>query len=90
VTHPLFQLGRLLITPGAMELLDSQSLADALARYRKGDWGNLCASDKRSNDEAVKEGLRILASYDDASAHRFWIITEWDRSYTTILLPEEY
>lgn len=90
MSHPLFQLGQLVITAGAQHLLDTQSLADALARYCKGDWGDLCASDKRSNDEAVELGTRILAAYTDASGHKFWIITEWDRSYTTILLPDEY
>lgn len=90
MSHPLFQLGQLVITPRALDLLDARSLADALARYCKGDWGDLCAFDKRSNDEAVENGTRILAAYSDTAWHKFWIITEWDRSYTTILLPEEY
>jgi len=90
MNHPLFQLGQLVITRGGLHLLDSQSLADALARYRKGDWGDLCAFDKGVNDEAVKLGNRILAAYSDAAGHKFWIITEWDRSSTTILLPDEY
>jgi hypothetical protein len=90
MSHPLFQVGQLVITRGASELLDFQSLADAFARYLKGDWGDLCAFDKRANDEAVETATRILAAYSDAAGHKFWIITEWDRSYTTVLLPEEY
>jgi hypothetical protein len=62
---------------------------DYLARHATGDWGELCAFDRRQNEIALREGLRVLSSYE-VPAGRVWIITEADRSVTTILLPEEY
>jgi hypothetical protein len=59
-------------------------------RHQSGDWGDLGAEDKALNDEAVKEGLRILSAYVTRKGIRLWIITEWDRSVTTALLPEDY
>jgi hypothetical protein len=61
---------------------------DYLARHAAGDWGELCAFDRRQNEIALREGLRVLSSYE-VPAGRVWIITEADRSVTTILLPEE-
>jgi hypothetical protein len=84
-------LGRVVATPGALKLL-MESRAhpyDLLARHAAGDWGDLCAFDRRQNEIALREGLRVLSSYD-VPAGRVWIITEADRSVTTILLPEEY
>jgi hypothetical protein len=60
-----------------------------LARHTSGDWGNLCAFDRRQNQIALREGLRVLSSYS-VGERSVWIITEADRSVTTILLPEEY
>ena len=54
------------------------------------DWGNLCEADRKQNDWALKNGERLLSSYRASNGTKFWIITEWDRSYTTILLPSEY
>ena len=62
---------------------------DLLARHATGDWGDLCAFDRRQNEIALREGLRVLSSYD-LLAGRVRIITEADRSVTTVLLPEEY
>ena len=62
---------------------------DYLARHATGDWGELCAFDRRQNEIALREGYRVLSSYD-VSTGRVWIITEADRSVTTILLPENY
>ena len=78
-------------TPGALKLLieAGERPFDYLARHATGDWGELCAFDRRQNEIALREGYRIFSSYD-ASAERVWIITEADRSVTTILLPEEY
>jgi hypothetical protein len=84
-------LGRVVATPGALKLLmeaDRQPF-DYLARHASGDWGNLCAFDRRQNEVALRDGYRVL-SYYDAPEGRVWIITEADRSITTILLPEEY
>lgn len=64
-------------------------VARALARYTSGDWGEVSNYDKEANDYAAENGERILASYE-TSKGKIWIITEWDRSATTILYPEEY
>jgi hypothetical protein len=90
MTAPL-PLGQVVATPGALKLLteaDRQPF-DYLARHATGDWGELCAYDRRQNEIALREGYRVLSSYD-VLAGRVWIITEADRSLTTILLPEEY
>jgi hypothetical protein len=84
-------LGKVVATPGALKLLSEigEDPFDYLARHAAGDWGNLCAFDRRQNEIALREGLRVLSSYE-VPAGRVWIITEADRSITTILLPEEY
>jgi hypothetical protein len=90
MTAPL-PLGRVVTTPGALKLLLEVGghPFDYLARHATGDWGELCAFDRRQNERALREGYRVLSSYD-VLAGRVWIITEADRSVTTILLPEEY
>ncbi len=88
---PLFALGQTVATRGAlaaMQQLKVSSLA-LLSRHQRGDWGNLDEEDKQSNDEALTDGGRIFSAYT-FEAVKFWIITEADRSATTILLPEEY
>ncbi len=93
----LFQIGQLIATRGVADLIESDAafsrhVSSSLARYITGDWGNVCASDWHTNDNAVKYGERILGSYE-CSEHpswKIWIITEWDRSATTILFPDEY
>ncbi len=84
-------LGRVVATPGALKLLTEARAHpfDYLARHATGDWGELCAFDRRQNEMALREGYRVLSSYV-VSAERVWIITEADRSVTTILLPEDY
>jgi hypothetical protein len=90
MTAPL-PLGRVVATPGALKLLAEakEHPFDYPARHATGDWGELCAFDRRQNEIALRDGYRVLSSYD-VSAERVWIITEADRSITTILLPEEY
>jgi len=61
-----------------------------LIKHMNGDWGELCPEDKAENELSVREGFRILSSYRDRNDVKFWIITEADRSSTTILLPEDY
>ena len=88
-----FALGQLVTTPGAMELLSQPGTnwISLIRRHRSGDWGDLTGDDKRCNDLATHEGDRILSAYDlPRGLGRVWIITEADRSATTILLPEEY
>jgi hypothetical protein len=86
-----FPLGRIVATPGALALTEAHAvdLLPLLIRHRSGDWGDVCADDARANREALDAGLRILSVYDTA-AGRLWIITEADRSVTTVLLPSEY
>jgi len=84
-------LGKVVATPGAINLL-SEAGEDAfgyLARHATGDWGQLCAFDRRQNEVALRTGERVLSSYP-VGERRIWIITEADRSVTTILLPEDY
>jgi hypothetical protein len=61
-----------------------------LARHVTGDWGELEDEDRAANEAAVAEGTRLLSAYTVASGEKLWVITEWDRSVTTFLLPEEY
>jgi hypothetical protein len=84
-------LGRVVATPGALKLLTEAwaNPFEYLARHATGDWGDICAFDSRQNEIALREGYRVLSSYE-VPAGRVWIITEADRSVTTILLPEEY
>jgi hypothetical protein len=84
-------LGRVVATPGALKLLTEARAHpfDLLARHAAGDWGDLCAFDHRQNEITLREGLRVLSSYP-VGEKSVWIITEADRSVTTILLPEEY
>ena len=95
--RPLFDLGQLGATPGALGLLAGTFGPDAAAmltsllrRHVTGDWGDLDEEDRRDNDAAVRHGTRVFSAYRVTSADRVWIITEADRSVTTVLLPEEY
>lgn len=89
---PLFTLGQVLATPGALELLETHQLTALpfLLRHVSGDWGDICAEDRQSNAEALQYGYRVMSVYMLSKAERLWIITEADRSSTTLLLPEEY
>ena len=86
-----FPLGRVVATPGALKLLMESGghPFDYLTRHATGDWGALCAFDRRQNEIALRDGYRVFSSYE-VPAGRVWIITQADRSVTTILLPEEY
>jgi len=84
-------LGRVVTTPGALKLLTEARAHpfDYLARHATGDWGELCAFDRRQNEIALRDGYRVFSSYPVGREY-VWIITEADRSVTIILLPEEY
>lgn len=86
-----FSLGHLVATPGALELLERMSVneCELLQRHQRGDWGNVPAEDAIENENSIVNGNRILSSYQLCD-ERIWIITEADRSATTLLLPEEY
>lgn len=89
---PLFELGRTVATPGAVEALQQAgiSAASLLCRHQCGDWGDLKHEDLAENKLALNQGLRIFSSYQITQATKIWIITEADRSVTTMLLPEDY
>ena len=84
-------LGRVVATPGALKLLTEarEHPLDLLARHATGDWGDLSSFDQRQNEIALRDSYRVFSSYE-VPAGKVWIITEADRSITTILLPEEY
>ena len=85
-------LGQLVATPGALAAMTAagHDAAEFLARHRNGDWGEVPADDWKSNNDALVAGDRILSAYRLKDETRIWIITEADRSVTTILLPDEY
>ena len=87
-----FALGQTVITPGAEEALEiaGQTATEFLRRHISGDWGELSDEDVKENELSLKEGFRLLSRYETAKGERLWIITEADRSATTILLPVEY
>ncbi len=85
-----FPLGRTVITRGALHALQQDDVRNALARHVRGDWGDVCSEDRSANDEALTFGGRLLSAYRTSGGTKFWVITEADRSATTVLLPEEY
>ena len=87
-----FPFGILVATPGALDALErtGQSPLEFLSRHASGDWGEVCEADKKENDFSVRNGFRLLSAYRLRDGTKIWIITEADRSATTILLPEEY
>ena len=85
-----FLLGQLVSTPGALEFVSHDQMLAALSRHVRGDWGDMDADDRAENERSLKEGLRLFSSYRTRGGIKFWIITEADRSVTTVLLPDEY
>jgi hypothetical protein len=90
--QPLFDLGQLVATPGALAALEKagQNPMDFLSRHVTGDWGELPEEDKAENQLSLEKGFRLLSSYRTAAGEKVWAITESDRTVTTLLLPEEY
>jgi len=87
-----FALGQIVATPGAIDLLErtSSDALDFLIRHQQGDWGSVPPEDAEENLSSIEHGNRILSSYYLNANERLWIITEADRSVTTLLLPNEY
>ena len=85
-----FKLGQLVITAGAQQVLKEDEIHNALMRHSQGDWGEVCEEDKKTNDHACENGFRLLSAYESSKGIKYWLITEGNRSVTTILLPEEY
>lgn len=90
--RPLFSLGQIVATPGAIKALEeaNQDAAEFLHRHVTGDFGEVDEEDRQANEQAITTGTRILSVYQTRNELRLWVITEADRSVTTLLLPEEY
>lgn len=90
--RPRLPLGQLVATPGAVAALAAADMSVFLLlnRHARGDWGDLSSEDLALNDLAAITGQRVLSSYLLGNGQKVWIITEWDRSVTTVLLPDEY
>ncbi len=87
-----FALGEIFATPGALAALEAAGQPPLLfiLRHAGNDWGEVCTEDWQQNDEAVDHGDRLLSAYSTSLGARIWVITEADRSSTTLLLPDEY
>jgi hypothetical protein len=85
-----FQPGTVVATLGAMQLATEDQIKAILDRHLAGDWGDLGAEDKRANERALRNGERLFSSYEIAPDTQLYVITEWDRSVTTVLTPGEY
>jgi hypothetical protein len=88
---PLFALGQIVATPGALELLESaeEAPSEFIVKHVSGDWGEICDEDRELNDAALKEQSRLFSAYTVGN-EKIWVITEADRSSTTLLLPSDY
>lgn len=87
---PKFPLGRTVATPNALAIIPQNEILNALARHERGDWGQLDPEDRDANENALKHGGRLFSRYFSIANVKFYIITEWNRKMTTILLPEDY
>ena len=83
-------LGQTVITPNAQNTLRPEDIREALARHQRGDWGDCGKEDAAENEFALGKRLRLFSIYHDRNGTKFWIITEADRSRTTVLLPEDF
>ena len=91
----LFSMGKLVWTRGVNDRIADDTpfakmVMNSLRRHATGDWGSVPEEDKETNDQALKDGDRLLSAYEAEGLPRIWIITEWDRSVTTVLFPDEY
>ena len=83
-------MGLLVITRNALNTINRKDYSEGLQKHLQGDWGNLCQEDRNLNDLALKKGGRLFSAYQSSEGIKYWIITEADKSATTILLPEDY
>ena len=88
--HKNVPLGRIVITRAALLALQQDDVRKAVRRHQRGDWGECSKEDAEANNVSLREGSRILSVFRDRNDKKFWIITEADRSVTTVLLPEDY
>lgn len=89
-TANTFPLGQVVATPSVLNAISNTDIQKALDRHRSGDWGDCCPDDRHANDEALTQGGRLLSVYLADNGTKFWIVTEADRSTTTVLLPGDY
>jgi hypothetical protein len=85
-----FALGQVVSTPNALSQLTGEDILSAIKRHQSGDWGELDEHDRKENELSLKQGFRLLSVYRASNGVKFWIITEADRSVTTVLMPEVY
>ena len=85
-----FSPGQIVATPNALNSILNEEILLALSRHVRGDWGTLDPHDLNANEHALKHGERLFSVYHSTRNVKFWIITEWDRSVTTVLLPGDY
>jgi hypothetical protein len=90
--HPIakFRLGHIVSTPNALEHLTQDDILLGIKRHQAGDWGDVDEHDRQENESSLQQGFRLLSVYHAGNGTKFWIISEADRSVTTILLPEDY
>ena len=89
LSKPRFPIGQVVITANAEARLNPINVEQGLSRHARGDWGDICPEDASLNEDALKEGDRLVSVYGEGD-RKFWIITECDRSVTTVLMPEDY
>ena len=85
-----FRLGHIVATPNALSTLTQEEILTAIQRHQAGDWGDVSEADRQGNEVALKDDFRLWSVYRSETGTKFWVITEADRSRTTILLPEDY
>jgi len=86
----MFELGQVVATPGVLQMVSQGEIQGMLYRHCHGDWGMVCSEDAEENWLALEHGFEIMSVYVSSNGIRVWVITEADRSCTTVLLPEEY
>lgn len=90
LTEKKFRLGQTVSTPGSLRAIPPDEMLRAMQRHAAGDWGDCDPEDWAENELSLREGFRLFSVYHSSAGTKFWIITEADRSVTTVLLPEEY
>jgi hypothetical protein len=86
----VFRVGRIVSTPNALESITREDILDGIGRHQAGDWGEVSFEDAEANNRALAAGGRLLSVYRARNGNKFWILTEADRSATTVLMPEDY
>lgn len=85
-----FHINQAVVTSAASERLTGSQIYAALVLHQLGNWGDICEEDRKANDDALLNNGRLMSVFKDDNGVIFWIITEWDRSLTTVLLPDDY